>query len=238
MRTSSIRSVPWAAVVVLLVFSGCTVRASRTDGAVAADLTAVIPAADVNRVTVRIQDGLLEVRPGPPGSVSVAVTVSDDDCERGPGAVALVTRREGGRVRLDVRPSTKDRCDEHWRIEMPAALMLAASGDRADMNVRGIGGGLDLRSGKGTIEVDAPSGDIGVVVENGDVHVSAASTGYGEVRLAAQVGRVALRLDGRPARHPRPPGPGDWIEIGGPGEYRVSLRATVGNVWLDVGAAR
>jgi len=225
--------------VVLLVACACGVRGNPARAVPPqSGLSATIPAAHLTRVALRVQDGSLAVRPANTDEVIVTVSVSGDDCRRGPAAALLRTRDDGGALHLDVRPSTKGRCDEHWRIEMPVALMLEARGDRVDMDIRGTRGGLDLNVGKGTIEVDARAGNIEAVVQNGDVRVGTASTGYGRIRLATQVGRTELSLDGRAVRHPRPPGPGDWIEIGGPGQYRVSLRATVGSVRLDVGVTR
>jgi hypothetical protein len=239
MNRSTIRAVQ-CALAVLLVASGCATRAERirarpTDP----QLSAQIPASALRSVTVQVVDGTLAVSPSSDDNVHVAVRVSGGGCLREPDVVSLRTRQAGEDLRLDIRPSTKGRCDEHWRIALPARFEVNARGNRADMTVQGINGGVDLFAGKGTIEVAATTGDIEAVVANGDVRVDAEwSADYGEIRLAAQVGRVEMSMNGRRVRHPRPAGPGDWLELGGPGDHRVSLRATVGNVRLDMGEAR
>jgi hypothetical protein len=150
-------------------------------------------------------------------SVVVRVELSPAAC----GAIAqprtLRASRDEGTLRLEVTPSTNDVCDEHWIVDLPAEVGIVARFDRADVDLRVRGGGIRISVGKGDIVARAEGG------------------GYGRLRLAAEVGRVALVVDGRTVRHPRAPGPGDWVALEGAGGPEIVLETTVGNVRLRTG---
>jgi hypothetical protein len=129
-----------------------------------------------------------------------------------------------------VEPSTKEKCDEVWSVEIPARVALTARMDRADVAVSDLSGGVDVALGKGTIRADVQGGDIRLRVSNGDIIARSASSDYEMLEARAEVGDVSVALDGRRIEHPRPPGPGDWLRLTGQGNGRVVLRATVGSV--------
>lgn len=149
-----------------------------------------------------------------------------------PNAYAIRSSNASGRLELRVEPSTKDRCDERWSVNLPAATRLEARMDRADVQVAGLTAGVDLQVGNGTLVIDVPGGDVGARVEKGDIIATHRAPEPGSVQLQTTVGRVRLELFGAPLQHRRAPGAGDRITLDGRGADRISLRSTVGDVRL------
>lgn len=179
-------------------------------------------------VVVSGRDGRIVATAGS-DRVRVRVTLS-----RGCDASAHALRPTGdaGRLELRVEPSTKDRCDEQWSVNLPAATRLEARMDRADVQVGGLTAGVDLQVGNGTLVIDVPGGDVRARVEKGDIVATHRASEPGSVQLQTTVGRVRLELFGAPLQHRRAPGAGDRITLDGRGADRISLRSTVGDVRL------
>jgi len=161
--------------------------------------------------------------------VRVQVTLSRG-CD--PDAFALRSTGDTDRLELRVEPSTKDRCDEKWSVNLPAATRLEASMDRADVQVKDVASGVDLHVGNGTLVIDVAGGDVRARVEKGDIVATHRAPEPGPVQLQTTVGRVRLELFGAPLQHRRAPGAGDRITLDGRGSDHISLRSTVGDVRL------
>ena len=223
----------WVSLVLLT--AGCASAATLETVSPASDRLAVSVAADaLGSITIDGRDGQLDVSTTETDSVRIRVRLAGR-CGEDAG-FALRTGRAGTTLSAKVEPSTKDRCDEHWTVEIPAALRVAAQMDRADVRVDGVGGGVELDIGNGTVRVAVPQGDLRAHVEKGDVIAVSRTRSPGRIRVEAEVGRVELRMFGGLVRHTPPPGPGDWIAVDGSGVDDMSVTSTVGNATLVVGA--
>lgn len=217
----------------VIVSVGCATGATQTAVFPEQDpLTVTVLAADYAGIDVDGRDGRLRVTAGDGDSVRVRVTLSGR-CTTSASRV-VHSPASGARLRVRVEPSTKGVCDEEWTLEVPARFAVSGDLDRADVEVDGVSGGVDLDVGKGTLRITVPGGDLRAHVANGDVIAETSTDSHGSVRAESQVGDVHVSLFGGTVRHSNPPGPGDWVEIGGTGRDRIALKTTVGNIRLAI----
>jgi hypothetical protein len=221
--------------VALVGAAGCASAGGPAAGSLGGGdpLALVLSAAPYSLVSIHGRDGRLEVRPSADETIRVRVRLTGG-CGADGEVRALRSAGSGPGLELRIQPSTKDRCDEVWEVELPARLALRASFDRADAVVDGVAGGVDTELGNGTLRMSVPGGSLRARVEKGDVIVVTGAVSHGPVRLASTVGEVHLSIDGAELRHARPPGAGDWLEIEGSGPDHIDLRSTVGSVRLEV----
>lgn len=191
-----------------------------------------VPASGLRGLDIDGDDGGLTVRVGRDETVRARVSLGGG-CDRAAGYAATASR-SGGELRMSVQPSTKDKCDEVWTVDLPARFAVSGTFDRGDVVIDGPAGGVDLHLGRGTVRISVPHGDLRAAVDNGDVMVRSATSSYGDVALESTVGEVEISIDGGALRHTRPPGAGDRFAIDGSGRDRISLRSTVGDVRLRI----
>ena len=151
-------------------------------------------------------------------------------------SIRLQADEEDGTVEFGLRPSgrtRKSRVNEKWTIEMPARLALDSKMDAAEVDVAGLEGGVFLRLGNGSANLDLAGGDLDVKVTVGQLKVRTQGD-YGNIKLRSTVGDTEMWLRGLRIEYPNPPGPGSRLDVDGKGTYNARVEVEVGDAELHV----
>jgi hypothetical protein len=173
-------------------------------------------------VSVATFDGSIEIRPWNRSEVRVIVEKRAMTKEAA-DTIDIHTEQNGDRITVDVKVPKTSRFGSHFHqmrsakliVSMPASSNLAAASGDGSIDIEGIAGRVELRSGDGDIrgrelggDVNAHTGDGSIrldavtgalSVDTGDGNVSAAGTftsvrarsGDGSVQIAAQNGSTS-----------------------------------------------
>lgn len=151
-------------------------------------------------------------------------------------SIRLQVDADGERLDVSLRPGGRtrtSRVNEKWTIEMPARLALDSKLDAAEVDVAGLEGGVVLRLGYGSADLDLAGGDLDVKVTVGDLKVRTQGD-YGPIKLRSEVGDTEMWLRGRRIEYPNPPGPGSRVNVEGAGAFKARVEVQVGDAELRV----
>lgn len=143
----------------------------------------------------------------------------------------------GGTLAVGLRPprrTRESRVSEDWRITVPRRLAVKLAMARADTEVKGVAGGVDISIGNGSADVDVPGGDLDIEVTVGKADVRTGSTALRDLDLRSEVGDTRLWINGLKVDYPDPPGPGSRISMAGEGDDSITVFVQVGDASLRV----
>lgn len=197
-----------------------------------------VKAVDGDRVSIRV-----EVSPSGGGDdepehefLSWFLTSKDLTDEELIGSIDLRMDPNGDQLDVSLRPrgrTRKSRVTERWTIELPARSALEAKLDDADVHVTGLHGGVYLRLGHGSADLDLVGGDVDAQVTVGQIEVRTQGD-YRNILLRSRVGDTAMWLRGDRIEYTDPPGPGSRVSLDGKGDYRARVEVEVGDAELRV----
>ena len=129
-------------------------------------------------------------------------------------------------------------CRADYTLRVPRAFAVTASGDAADLRVRGLAGALDVRSDAGDVRVDGADGRAVLATDAGTV--DATGLRGATVEASTQAGAVRLGFERVPAlvRASSEAGDVDVTLPAGPVAYEVDASADVGAVDVEVPTGR
>lgn len=165
------------------------------------------------------------------------LTSAYDDVDDLIEALELKTDPSGGKLEIDLRPSRRTReskVREDWRLTVPPRLAVRLAMARADTEVIGVAGGVEVSIGNGSADVDVPGGDLDVEVTVGRADVRTGSDTVRRLSLRSEVGDTRLWMNGLKVDHPDPPGPGSRISMSGQGSDTIEVFVRVGDASLRV----
>lgn len=196
-----------------------------------------VKAVDTDRVRIRVE---VSAKPwhDEPGRKLASWFLTRNDMSDGEliESVRLRTDIDGDGLDVSLLPSgrtRKSRVNEEWTIEMPRRLALDSKFDAADVDVVGLEGGVSLRLGYGSANLDLVGGDLDVKVSVGELRVRTQGD-YGNIQLRSTVGDTQMWLRGLRIEYTDPPGPGSHVSLDGEGTYKARLELEVGDAELRV----
>ena len=229
------------ACLVLLAGPACATTYYGTAEAWDTNPERAMPANRVGGIEVEARQGDIGVEAAPGDSVLATARVGraktwgpvSGSCpEAADGAFAIVSDLDNGHLTLSLEPEPGDECVVRWELRVPARLAVTARMTAGDIEVSGVRGGLQLRTGTGDVRVHVPEGDVFARAQVGSVRVWSQAPSHREATLATQVGDVELTLEGHRFERRRPVGAGDALSLSGTGTDRLDLKSHVGDVFL------
>lgn len=221
---------------------GCATTYYGTAESWDASVQQATDAAPLAGVEVEARQGDVQVRAVPGDSVRAVARMGraktwgplPGSCpEAEEGAFRIEAHRTRyGRLELSIDPKPGDECVVRWELEVPRRMSVTARLRVGDVEVDGVSGGLDLRTGVGDVRVRVPGGNVVAHAGVGSVRVWSTAPSHGTARLHTDVGDVDLTLEGHAVERGKPPGAGDQLAFGGSGTDRLDLSADVGDVFL------
>ena len=218
-------------------------------------LTADIPANGLNTLAVNAGVGELRVTPSTDNAIHVSVRLEQKSREflwffhwqstttaREIQSAQIVQQRSGDQLNLSLGSTGKldtNQVKQHWELQIPARLALAVNMKVGQINVQGIGGGVNINLNVGEIDLDVPRGPLQARVNVGQISTISATTEPGPIDLSSDIGEAAVFRGGQRVRGGgRHTGLGRSIHLAGNGPDSVNLSVNVGEVDLHLSASR
>lgn len=239
----------WLASIAVVLLTTLPARFGRSDGASRSFAWSGV-AGEASRLELRGSSGSFRVVAGADDSVRVRVQARPDAWK--PRSIfsssdpadlrnaRLVAKSESGALRFEVDPGSSGRMLEEWVAEVPARFAASVRAGDGTIEVRGVSGGVQAsanageHSAHGRIEVDVPAGGVEARLRVGTVWVRTQGTDLGDVKLAAEVGKTELWIDGHRLERRDPPGPGSMVALAREGADRIDARVSVGDVVVRI----
>ena len=236
----------------LLVLAAGTVQAAP--GTLSAD----IPAADVQSLTLAGGTGEMKLAPSPDDAVHVSLELEQEDVHflrvfhwhsdtttRDLAGAALRQERQGAALTVSLAyPSGggHDDVKQHWTVLLPARLALATRFGAGRVQIDGIRGGVQAHLGAGDLTIHSPGGPLQAGVSAGRLHVISDDPHPGAVHLSSTFGLAVLSFNGKyygpPERHGFMSSFhffGNSVSQQGDGKDDITLHSSAGLVDLRVG---
>lgn len=246
----------------LLLFALAAVSAcssSLVPGGEPGLLTADMPAADLERVTVAGDTGEMRVTASGDDAIHVKLDLYQDQksffgivhwmsdvTAHDLKAATIKLERQGGSLAVTlVYPSGGTHADvkQKWILAVPARLALEASLNAGRMVIDGAAAGVTATLGAGDLDIHSVKGAVHANVRAGRLHVISDSAKPGVIRVASSFGLAILDLDGKyygpPERHDFMSSFHFWgnsVEQQGGGSDDMQLKVFAGLADLRVGA--
>jgi hypothetical protein len=212
-------------------------------------LTASLAATGITHLELTSLDGPVDVRADPDPAASV-ITVSASLAQRPAthsrqdvpvdlNKIVLGAAASGNIMRIGLRHAA-GRPVTTWDIRVPSRFSVTIIAQDGSVAVTGVEGGVRVSvntglAGPAALSVDVPRGVLDLQVVVGEISARHRSTQFDRADLNATVGRARLFLLGHEVVTSREPGAGHRIRLAGEGPDLLRLRATVGDVKLQIG---
>ncbi|MGJ8662067.1 MAG: DUF4097 family beta strand repeat-containing protein [Marinicella sp.] len=188
--------------------------------------------AQQNSIEISADNGRLEVEKSSEKKLEIEIKLIGSACKKFENP-AVLNQESGRLMHLMLNHDMGDQCDAHWQVKMPKRVALKAAFARADMLVNDLKGGLDLKLGKGDIQIDVTGGPLHIEVTNGDIKVKYRANQTGALNLDTTVGDLDVQLNGRNLDVTKPPGAGNHFRMSGEGGDDIELSAVVGDIKFE-----
>lgn len=216
-------------------------------------LTADVPAAGLDKVTLQIGAGDARVEPSTDGAVHVELDLRQEKksflglvhwmseaTTRDLAGAKLQQLREGNTLTVSLAyPSGESHGDvkQQWRVQVPAGLKLGATMGAGRLVIRGMSGGVSASLEAGDITMHIAGGPVQASVTAGRLHVISDTGQPGKLSLRSMFGLAALSFNGK--LYAPPPSSfhffGNSEHQQGTGKDDMDLKVTFGEVDLRVG---
>lgn len=189
----------------LVMFAVVLAPAANAD--VEREITRDWPAGGLDTIEIEANVGTVHVVGSDRGSISLKLRIEPQDgFWRGRGSIEeiieaaeLKEHRSGKTLVLDLslpRSGDDDDIEEHWELQVPAAMRALVELNVGEAEIRGISGGVDAEVNVGELRIDVLEGDIDAEVNVGDLDIRSATKSPGEFDLEVNIGDVRLDIDG------------------------------------------
>lgn len=189
--------------------------------------------------------GSVEVIGGDYDEISLVLVIEpDDDWGRDSERVAeliaaaeLEEDRRGDTLALDLRTrrgrSGDNDIEEHWKLKLPSAMAAMVELNVGEVDITGVGGGVEAEVNVGELDIEVPGGDIEAEVNVGDLEIRSGSDSPGSFDLEVNIGDVDLEINGDDVGDKR-----GWlggsIRHDAGGDDDVSAEVNIGNLDVDI----
>lgn len=149
--------------------------------------------------------------------------------------VRAVAAGESWELELDLPRGTDfDDLEEHWQVTVPARFALEIDANVGRVDLAGVAGGVEAELNVGEMRIDVPQGRVEARVNVGELRIVSATRSAGALRLAANVGEVDLKLDGKRIEADSTFSLGGGVTMSNGGKDDISAHVNVGSVSVRV----
>lgn len=210
-------------------------------------LTAEVPAADLQKVSLDVAVGEVRVEPSSDNAVHIKVTLKPHESgfwfikwQSGDKDIAAAKLRhtvQDGTLDISLAIPDEDE-DNHvkaeWVVQMPARLALASDVKVGEVHITGIGGGIRAHTKVGEMVIRVPHGSVTADVKIGELEISTAATDYKSIDASSSMGDVEIHGAGGDTTD-KSSGMGRHVALQGKGTDSFDLSADIGEVTLRFG---
>jgi len=244
-------------------YAGGTPPATQTGGkevahAAAGILTADVPVAGVERVTLAAGSGQMEIKPAGDDAIHVRLELRQNErrilwvyhwmsgttARDLAGATLVLDRRDSTLSLRLAYPGgvSHDDVQQKWIVQMPARLTVSASQQAGQLKIQGMQAGVIAQLHYGDLEILDTRGPLQASITAGRLHVISDSAQPGAIRVGSSFGLGILSLNGK--YYGPPECHAFWCSIHlvgntvvqqAGGKDDMDLRATFGLVDLRIG---
>lgn len=207
-------------------------------------LTASLPAAGITALSMNVNVGAITIRPGTDANVHIKVGLQPTNKSfwslftgnLPPKAMLAATigdQVDNGNLKLAMNyPGNggSNNVSEHWEVTLPAGVHIHSQMNIGKLDVSGMTGGVSGQLNIGEVTLDVPRGPLDVRVKIGKVAARVASTMYGKVYLASNVGDTKLEVNGLTVGDRQREGTGSQMHYQGKGTDAINLTVDTGTV--------